>query len=71
MTTTATTMLTFVSPDFLCRVVIIVWMELPYDIREAILCVVEELEEVVLPCLRRETCCLRNSGRRRVGRRHG
>lgn len=62
---------TFVAPDLLCRVVIVVGVEFPYDIRVAILGVVEELEQVVLPCLRGETRCLWNSGRRRAVRRHG
>lgn len=62
---------TFVAPNLLCRVVIVLWMQFPYDIREAILGVVEEFEQVILPSLRGETRCLWYSGRRRVVRRHG
>ena len=55
---------TFVAPDLLCGLGIAVWVQFPYDIREAILGVVEELEQVVLPCLRGDARCLWYPGRR-------
>jgi hypothetical protein len=66
--------LAFVSPDLVCALIypiFILWREFPDDIRESVLCVVEERLEIFLPRESREPLRLLQAWRRRCGQGGG